>query len=118
MTTNCVIVWTTVSVETDWLALASALVEERLAACVNVLPEMDSIYRWQESVERDAERQIIIKTTAERVPELRARLLGLHSVPSCRSSWCCRSSTAATTTWRGWDSRRSNGRPLRPVSTA
>jgi len=79
MTTNCVIVWTTVSVETDWLALASALVEERLAACVNVLPEMDSIYRWQEGVERDAERQIIIKTTAERVPELRARLLGLHS---------------------------------------
>ena len=79
MTSNCVIVWTTVSVETDWLALASALVEERLAACVNVLPEMDSIYRWQDSVERDAERQIIIKTTAERVPELRARLLALHS---------------------------------------
>jgi periplasmic divalent cation tolerance protein len=79
MTTNCVVVWTTVSAETDWLALASTLVEERLAACVNVLPEMESIYRWQEGVERDCERQVLIKTAADRVPDLRARLLALHS---------------------------------------
>ena len=79
MTTNCVVVWTTVSVDTDWLALASTLVEERLAACVSVLPEMESIYRWQEGVERDCERQVVIKTTADRVPDLRARLLALHS---------------------------------------
>ena len=73
------VVWTTVSVDTDWLALASTLVEERLAACVSVLPEMESIYRWQEGVERDCERQVVIKTTADRVPDLRARLLALHS---------------------------------------
>ena len=79
MTTNCVVVWTTVSVDTDWLALASTLVEERLAACVSVMPEMESIYRWQEGVERDCERQVVIKTTADRVPDLRARLLALHS---------------------------------------
>jgi periplasmic divalent cation tolerance protein len=79
MTTNCVVVWTTVSADTDWLALASTLVEERLAACVSVMPEMESIYRWQEGVERDRERQVVIKTTADRVPELRARLLALHS---------------------------------------
>jgi periplasmic divalent cation tolerance protein len=79
MTTNCVVVWTTISAETDWLALASALIEERLAACVNVLPEMESIYRWQDAVERDCERQMVIKTTADRIPELRTRLVALHS---------------------------------------
>ncbi len=79
MTTNCVVVWTTVSAETDWLALASTLVEERLAACVNVLAEMDSVYRWKERVERDRERQLVIKTTVDRVPALRERLRALHA---------------------------------------
>ncbi len=79
MTTNCVVVWTTVSAETDWLALASTLVEERLAACVNVLAEMDSVYRWRERVERDCERQLVIKTTVDRVPALRERLRALHA---------------------------------------
>jgi len=79
MATTCVIVWTTVNAEADWAAVASALVDERLAACVNVLPEMESIYRWQEAVERTTERQILIKTTADRVPALRARLLALHT---------------------------------------
>lgn len=58
---------------------ARTLVEERLAACVNVHGPMTSFYRWKGHVERDRERQVVIKTTRGRVPELRTRLLALHS---------------------------------------
>ena len=58
---------------------ARTLVEERLAACVNVLGPMVSFYRWKDALERDAERQLVIKTTRGRVPALRRRLKQLHS---------------------------------------
>ena len=54
------------------------LVEERLAACVNVLPEMESFFRWHGAVERDRERQLVIKTRAARLPELERRLHEMH----------------------------------------
>ena len=58
---------------------ARTLVEERLAACVNIHGPMVSFYRWKGVIERDAERQVVIKTTRERVTALRARLRELHS---------------------------------------
>jgi periplasmic divalent cation tolerance protein len=58
--------------------LARTLVDERLAACVNVHGPMMSTYRWKESVERDAERQLVIKTTRDRIAALEARLRLLH----------------------------------------
>ena len=78
MQTDCVIVWTTIGSETDGRALAATLVGERLAACVNVLPEMDSTYRWKGAVETERERQLVMKTTAARVPALEARVRELH----------------------------------------
>lgn len=60
-------------------ALARTLVEEKLAACVNVLPAMTSTYRWQGAVERTTERQLIIKTTRSVLPTLRTRFVELHS---------------------------------------
>ena len=59
-------------------ALARTLVDERLAACVNVHPPMMSTYRWQGAVERDAERQIVIKTARDCRAPLEARLRQLH----------------------------------------
>ena len=73
-----VIVLTTLPVEGDVEALASQLVEERLAACVNVLPAMRSVYRWKNAVERADERQLVIKTTRARVTALESRLRALH----------------------------------------
>ena len=73
-----ILVLTTLGADADAAALARTLVEERLAACVNVLPEMTSIYRWKGSVEQDREQQILIKTTAGRVDALAARLRELH----------------------------------------
>ena len=62
----------------DAIALGRTLVEEGLAACVNVLPPMESVYRWQGSVHQDAERQLVIKTRAERLDALYGRLRTLH----------------------------------------
>ena len=75
---HAVIVLTTLGVDTDASALARTLVEERLAACVNVLAPMTSTYRWKETIEQDREQQLVIKTTAARVPALEARLRDLH----------------------------------------
>jgi periplasmic divalent cation tolerance protein len=77
--TDIVIVLTTAPGDERAETWARSLVEERLAACVNVLGPMISFYRWKGVVERDAERQVVIKTTRERVPTLRARLRELHS---------------------------------------
>ena len=73
------------------LALAGKLVERRLAACVNVLSECTSVYRWQGKVETAAEVPVLIKTTAARYPALEQAILELHpyelpeivAVPMC-----------------------------------
>jgi periplasmic divalent cation tolerance protein len=77
--TNIVLVLTTAPDDRQAEAWARTLVEERLAACVNVHGPMTSFYRWKGVVERDAERQVVIKTTRERVATLRERLRELHS---------------------------------------
>lgn len=59
-------------------AVARTLVEERLAACVNVHGPMRSTYRWKGEIEREAERQIVIKTTRDRLGPLEARIHALH----------------------------------------
>lgn len=73
-----VIVLTTFPVDQDPTALARTLVEERLAACVNVLPPMQSVYRWEGKVEQASEHQLVIKTTVSRVEMLKRRLSDLH----------------------------------------
>jgi periplasmic divalent cation tolerance protein len=75
---DAVIVLTTWPATEDAGPTAATLVEERLAACVNVLPEMDSTYRWKNAVEQERERQLIIKTTRPRVDAILARLKQLH----------------------------------------
>ena len=72
------IVLTTLAADTDAAELARTLVDERLAACVNILPAMTSVYRWQGKVEQDHEQQMVIKTASDRVAALEARLRQLH----------------------------------------
>lgn len=76
--TDFVIVLTTLGLDADAEAFARTLVEERLAACVNVHHAMDSIYRWKGRIEREQERQIVIKTMVACVPGLAARLRAIH----------------------------------------
>jgi periplasmic divalent cation tolerance protein len=72
------IVLTTVGADFDAVAIARILVEEQLAACVNVLPVMTSVYRWKGNVEQDREQQLVIKTTASSVERVASRLRALH----------------------------------------
>ena len=58
--------------------IADALVGERLAACVNLLPAVTSVYRWRGQVERASEIQLLIKTTADRLEALGTRVAELH----------------------------------------
>jgi periplasmic divalent cation tolerance protein len=59
-------------------SMARALVEERLAACVNVIPGLVSVYRWEGEVQRDQEALMILKTTESRMAALRERVIQLH----------------------------------------
>jgi periplasmic divalent cation tolerance protein len=78
MTAEYVIVLTTLPADFDSRGFGRTLVEERLAACVNLLPPMDSVYRWEGQVESDTERQVIIKTARERIVALWDRIRELH----------------------------------------
>ena len=83
--TDTVVVLTTVPAADVGEQIARALVDAQLAACVNVLPAMVSIYRWQGAVHRDTEHQVVIKTTRARLAALRERLDALHpyDLPEC-----------------------------------
>jgi periplasmic divalent cation tolerance protein len=63
----------------DALAIGRALVEERLAAAVNVQHGVRSVYRWRGTIEEATEVLLIAKTRTELVPQLTARVLALHS---------------------------------------
>jgi periplasmic divalent cation tolerance protein len=73
-----VLVLTTMPCDARAAVLAKALVEERLAACVNISAPMRSIYRWKGEVGDEEECQLVIKTTPARVAALRDRLVSLH----------------------------------------
>lgn len=73
-----VLVLTTVGLGFDAKALAREIVSLHLAACVNILDPVHSIYRWQGKIEEDGEQLLVIKTTDGRVPELKAALLQRH----------------------------------------
>jgi periplasmic divalent cation tolerance protein len=78
MSAEYVIVLTTLPVDADGAEFARTLVEDRLAACVNLLPAMESVYRWEGRVEQETERQVVIKTSSERVVALWDRVRDLH----------------------------------------
>jgi periplasmic divalent cation tolerance protein len=79
------IVICTAGSEDEARKIARHLVEQRLAACVNIVPRMESIYRWQGKLESSGEWLLLIKTTVERFPAVRDAIRDLHSyeLPEC-----------------------------------
>jgi periplasmic divalent cation tolerance protein len=73
------IVLTTAPGPDEAASLARALVDERLAACATLIPAVQSIYRWQGEVESSTEALLLLKTAADKLPALEARLHELHS---------------------------------------
>ncbi len=79
------IVLSTAGSEEEARKIARHLVENHFAACVNIIPRIESIYRWQGKVESSREWLLLIKTSAERFPEVRDAIRDLHSyeLPEC-----------------------------------
>ena len=75
---DVVIILTTVPDLDRAETIARMLVDERLAACVNVNGPMVSFYRWKGGIERDEERQLVIKTTRHRIDAVRERIAEVH----------------------------------------
>jgi periplasmic divalent cation tolerance protein len=84
MTDKRVVVTTCGSLE-EARHIARTVIERRLAACVNIVPQVESIYRWKGEIETSNELLLVIKTTAGVFEKLRAALKELHSyeVPEC-----------------------------------
>lgn len=76
--TEFVVVLTTLPPDFDAAGLADALVTARVAACVTILPAVQSVYVWKGAVQRDQEQQLIMKTTRSQVPALWAALSARH----------------------------------------
>jgi periplasmic divalent cation tolerance protein len=74
-----IVVYVTVSSSDEGKRIAKALVEERLAACVNQLPGVRSTYRWQGKIEEGGEELLIIKTNKDLFTALEQRVRELHS---------------------------------------
>jgi periplasmic divalent cation tolerance protein len=79
------IVLSTAGSEQEAHKIAHSLVERRLAACVNILPRVQSIYRWKGEIESAQEWLLLIKTRADKFPAVRDAIGELHSyeVPEC-----------------------------------
>ena len=76
---HAIVVFCTCPDEASATRIAAALVNERLAACVNRIAGVESTYRWQGQIHRDAECLLLIKTVRERFATLRERILALHA---------------------------------------
>jgi len=79
------IVLTTAGTKEEAHKIARTLVERRLAACVNLVPEVESVYRWQGKIEQSMEWLLVIKTAAAMFPQVGETIRELHSyeLPEC-----------------------------------
>jgi periplasmic divalent cation tolerance protein len=78
MESQYVLVLTTLPADADAVEFARTIVQERLAACVNMPAAMESVYRWEGQIECEPERQIVMKTARHRVEALWQRVRDLH----------------------------------------
>lgn len=76
---NLRLVYVTTKDRDEALTIGTAMVQEKLAACANILDGMESIYRWEEKVETGQEAVLILKTTYNNITKLTRRIKELHS---------------------------------------
>ena len=97
---ECISVYVTAAARAQAEALGQALVEERLAACANVLDGLTSIYRWEGEIHRDHEAAVLLKTRAALLPAVEARIRELHSYDlPCIVAWPIVGGNAAYLAW-------------------
>ncbi len=83
MPTQTLVVFSTVPDEQTGERIAAALLDGHLAACVNMVPGVRSLYRWQGAIQKDQEWLLVIKTSAERYEKLEQRVRELHPYEVC-----------------------------------
>lgn len=100
--TDKILVLTTASSKDEARRIGRALVERLLAACVNIVPQVGSIYRWEGEIEEAEEWLLIVKTTHSAFERVRDAIAELHSydVPECISV-AIESGSAAYLNWLG-----------------
>jgi periplasmic divalent cation tolerance protein len=76
---NGILIFCTCSSPEEARRIARTLVEERLAACANIIPGVQSIFRWEGKIDEAEEIQLLIKSIESRYPELQKRIAELHS---------------------------------------
>ena len=79
MSSDTIIVFMTAANGEEAARLADMLVGAHLAACVQIMPEMESVYRWQGKIERQSEVLLLVKTTRVKFDELEREVRALHS---------------------------------------
>lgn len=79
MSPSAIIVLITVASREEAGRIAELLIQSRLAACVQILPAIESVYRWQGSIERSSEVLLLVKTEASRFAELEGQVRAMHS---------------------------------------
>ena len=77
--TDCIVVLVTVGSQEEGQRIATAVVDEQLAACVNIVGPIDSIYRWDGQTQHDREMLLVVKSRATLFEELAARITALHA---------------------------------------
>ena len=100
MSERAVFVYTTYPSLVEAERIGKAVLEKRLAACVNILPGMISHYWWQGAIERGEEVVMIIKTRASLAEAVQAAVKEMHTYTR-RPSWCCRSRAGSRRIWSG-----------------
>ena len=76
---NYAIILTTVSTKEEGYVIANELVQNKLAACVNIVPKVHSVYEWENQIQNDEELLLLIKTTKEREKDIYHSVKSLHS---------------------------------------
>jgi len=79
MHNNAIVIFITAGSMNDGEKIARALVEDRLAACCNIIPGIQSIYRWKGQVNQDQEVLLIVKSVVERIEDIKKRVRELHA---------------------------------------
>jgi periplasmic divalent cation tolerance protein len=79
MENDVILVLSTASSEKEAMTIAQALVEQELAACVNVVPAIRSLYRWKGKIWNEVENLMFIKTTSSQLEEIKKVIKDLHS---------------------------------------
>ncbi len=74
-----VMIYVTTATPAEALRIGRLLIEERLAACANVLPQITSVFRWEGSIQEESEAVLIAKTTDQRAAEVVERIKAAHS---------------------------------------